>query len=139
MPPGVSRFTGAILTHTASTVILVVDDDDGLRQLVMHSLQGQQHWVLCARNGEEAWDLVREHWPIISLLITEVVLPGMDGVALAARARKLVPDLPVLHLAHEDQLSDAVREGVTETRNSYLMKPFDYDYLLVKVRAALEG
>ena len=134
-----SRLTEPILTHTASTVLLVVEDDDGLRQLVIDSLQGQQHWVFCARNGEEAWDLVREHWSVISLLITEVVLPGMDGLALAARARELVPDLPVVHLAHEDQLSDAVREGVTETRNSYLMKPFDHDYLLVKVRAALKG
>ena len=42
-------------------------------------------------------------------------------------------------MASEDQLSEAVRQGVTETRNSYLMKPFDHDYLLLKVRAALKG
>ena len=75
----------------------------------------------------------------MSLLITEVVLPGMDGLALAARARELVPDLPALYMAGEDQLSDAVRQGVENTRNSYLMKPFDHEYLLLKVRAALRG
>ena len=75
----------------------------------------------------------------MSLLITEVVLPGMDGLALAARARELVPDLAALYMAREDQLSEAVRQGVENTRNSYLMKPFDHDYLLLKVRAALKG
>ena len=48
------RPTEAVLTHTASAVILVVEDDDRLRQLVMDSLHGPQYWVLSARNGEEA-------------------------------------------------------------------------------------
>ena len=138
-PRCVARFTESILIRTASTVILVVEDDDCLRQLLLDSLEGHQYWVLSARNGEEAWDLFNEHWPIMSLLITEVVLPGMDGLVLAARARELVPDLPALYMAREDQLSEAVRQGVENTRNSYLMKPFDHEYLLLKVRAALKG
>ena len=72
-------------------------------------------------------------------MMIEVVLPGMDGLELTARVRDLSPDLRILYMASEDQLSEAVRQGVTETRNSYLMKPFDYDYLLLKVRAALKG
>ncbi len=131
------RVREAVLTPTTSDVILLVEDDEGLRQLVMDSLQGNQYWVLCARNGEEAWDLFSEHWPIMRLLLTEVVLSGMDGLALAARSRELVPDLPVLYMAREDQLSEAVRQGVEDTRNSYLMKPFDHEYLLLKVQAAL--
>ena len=127
------------MTHADSTVILLVEDDDGLRQQVMDSLQGHQYWVLGARDGEEAWGLVSEHSPITSLLITEVVLPGMDGLALAARVRELAPHLPVLYMAREDQLSEAVRQGVADPHNSYLMKPFDHEYLLVKVRAALKG
>ena len=127
------------MTHADSTVILLVEDDDMLQQLIMNSLQGHQHWVLCARDGEEAWRLASEHWSIVSLLMTEVVLPGMDGLALAARVRELVPDLPVLYLADEDQLSEAVRQSVEHTNNFYLMKPFDHEYLLVKVRAALKG
>jgi DNA-binding response OmpR family regulator len=133
----VVRVREAVVTPPASSVILLVEDDEGLRQLVMDSLQGNQYWVLCARNGEEAWDLFSEHWPIMRLLLTEVVLSGLDGLALAARARQLVPDLPVLYMAREDQLSEAVRQGVEDTRNSYLMKPFDHEYLLLKVRAAL--
>ena len=105
----------------------------------MDSLHGPQYWVLGARNGEEAWALFSEHLPIMSLLIAEVVLPGMDGLELAARARELVPDLPVLYMADEDQLSDAVRSSVEDTRNFFLMKPFDHEYLLVKVQAALKG
>ena len=105
----------------------------------MNSLEGKSHWVVCARNGEEAWDLLSAHRPIVSLLITEVVLPDMDGLALAARARDVAPDLPVLYMAEDDQLSEAVRQGVENARNFYLMKPFDHDYLLLKVEAALKG
>ena len=65
----------------------------------MDSLHGPQYWVLSARNGEEACGLFNEHWPIISLLMTEVVLPGMDGLALASRARDVTPGLPVLYTA----------------------------------------
>ena len=129
----------ALLTHTSSTVILLVEDDDHLRELVMKGLEGKQHWVVCARNGEEAWDLFRARRPLVSLLITEVVLPEMDGLTLAARARDVAPDLPVLYMADEDQLSEAVRQGVENARNFYLMKPFDHDYLLLKVEAALKG
>ena len=74
----------------------------------------------------------------MSLLITEVVLPDMDGLELAARARELVPDLPVLYMAEEDEVSEAVRQGVENSNNFYLMKPFDHDYLLMKVGAALK-
>ena len=128
-----------VLTRTASTVILVVEDDDRLRQIVMDSLHGPQYWVLVARNGEEACGLFNEHWQVMSLLMTEVVLPGTDGCALTARARECVPDLPVLYMADEDQLSEAVRQGVEHTHNFYLMKPFDHEYLLLKVGAALKG
>ena len=89
--------------------------------------------------ARKAWDLFNEHWPLIDLLMTEVVLPGTDGLELTARVRELKPDLPILYMASEDQLSEAVRQGVEDTRNSYLMKPFDDTYLLLKVRAALKG
>ena len=105
----------------------------------MKGLEGKQHWVVCARNGEEAWDLFSAHRLLVSLLITEVVLPEMDGLALAARARDLTPDLPVLYMADEEQLSEAVRQGVANTNNFYLMKPIDHEYLLLKVGAALKG
>ena len=126
------------MTRVASTVILLVEDDDRLRHLVMQRLEGKQYWVVCARNGEEAWDLFSAHRSLMSLLVTEVVLPDMDGLELAARARELVPDLPVLYLAEEDEVSEAVRQGVENSNNFYLMKPFDHDYLLLKVGAALK-
>ena len=127
------------MTHTSSTVILLVEDDDHLRELVMKGLEGKQHWVVCARNGEEAWDLFRARRPLVSLLITEVVLPEMDGLTLAARARDVAPDLPVLYMADEDQLSEAVRQGVASTNNFYLMKPFDHEYLLLKGGGRVAG
>ena len=137
--PGVSPFTEAVPTYTRPDVILLVEDDDTLRQLALNSLEREEYWVLCARDGEEAWNLFSEHAPLIRLVMTEVVLPGMGGLELAARLRHLSPDLRILYRASEDQLSDAVRQGVENTRNSYLMKPFDHEYLLLKVRAALKS
>ena len=102
-------------------------------------LEAEQYWVFSARNAEDAWDLFNEHWPLMDLLMTEVVLSDTDGLELTARMRELKPDLPILYIADEDQLSDAVRQGVEETRHAYLVKPFDHDDLLVKVRAALKG
>ena len=125
------------MTPDASTVILFVEDDERLRQLVMQGLE-KQYWVVSARNGEEAWDLLSAHRPLMSLLITEVVLPDMDGLELASRARHLTPDLPVLYMTQEDEVSEAVRQGVANTNNFYLMKPFDHEYLLLKVGAALK-
>ena len=127
------------MTPDASTVILLVEHDDRLRQLVMQRLERKQYWVVCARNGEEAWDLFSAHRPLMSLLITEVVLPDMDGLELASRARDLTPDLPVLYMAEEDEVSAAVRQGVASTNNFYLMKPFDHDYLLLKGGGRVAG
>ena len=78
--PGLSPFTEAVPTHTRPDVILLVEDDDVLRQLVLGSLEREEYWVLCARDGEEAWNLFSEHAPLIRLVITEVVLSGMDGL-----------------------------------------------------------
>ena len=71
--------------------------------------------------------------------MTEVVLPDTDGLELTARVRELNPDLPILYIADEDQLSDTVRQDVESTRNSYLMKPFDHHDLLSTVQAVLKG
>ena len=136
--PGGSPFTEPVPTHTRPDVILLVEDDDALQQLVLASLEREEYWVLCARNAEEAWNLFSEHAPLIRLVMTEVVLSSMDGLELTARFRHLSPDLRILYMAREDQLSEAVRQGVENTRNSYLMKPFDHEYLLLKVRAALK-
>ena len=127
------------MTPIPTKAILVVQDDDTLRQLTIQSLEGEHYWVFSARNVEEAWSLFNEHWPLIDLLMTEVVLPDTDGLELTARVRELNPDLPILYIADEDQLSDTVRQDVESTRNSYLMKPFDHDHLLSKVQAALKA
>ena len=127
------------MTPSPTKAILVVQDDDTLRQLTIQSLEGEHYWVFSARNVEEAWSLFNEHWPLIDLLMTEVVLPDTDGLELTARVRELNPDLPILYIADEDQLSDTVRQDVESTRNSYLMKPFDHDHLLSTVQVMLKG
>ena len=103
------------MIHIASHAILVVEDDDTLRQLTIRSLEAEKYWVFFAQNAEEAWGQFNEYQPLIGLLITEVVLPDTDGPELTARVRELNPDLPILYIVDQDQLSDTVRQGVKTT------------------------
>ena len=87
------------MTPIPTKAILVVEDDDTLRQLTIQSLEGEHYWVFSARNVEEAWSLFNEHWLLIDLIMAEVVLPDTDGLELTARVRALNPDLPILYIA----------------------------------------
>ena len=81
------------MTPIPTKAILVVEDDDTLRQLTIQSLEGEHYWVFSARNVEEAWSLFNEHWLLMDLIMTEVVLPDTDALELTARVRALNPDL----------------------------------------------
>ena len=92
----------------------MVEPNETLRQQTLPSLDGAHYWVFVAQNAEDAWVLFNEHWPIIDLLMTELVLPDTDGLALTARVRELNPDLPILYMADDDQLSEAVLSRAEE-------------------------
>ena len=66
-----------------------------------------------------------DQWPVIDLLITEVVLPGMDGFDLTLSARELKPDLPMIYVVTEDQLTPEMFQILRQPRDVLLLKPFD--------------
>jgi CheY-like chemotaxis protein len=74
--------------------ILVVDDEDDVRDLVVDILQDEGYHVLAARSGSEALALLAES--AVDLLFTDLVMPGVDGLTLARSARGVRPDLKVL-------------------------------------------
>jgi len=118
-------------------LILVVEDEDGLRQLMVEVLHARGYTVMESRGAEEALSLCDERLGELALLITDVVMPGLHGPALAARLRQEQAQLPVLFVSgyagtEDEMLRYAVGEGV-----QYLRKPFGPEMLAHAVSTML--
>lgn len=111
--------------------ILVVDDDALITLNTVDVLTEMGHTVHEAYTGRDALMLLEQH-PEIELLITDLSMPGMDGLELAAAARQLRPDLPVLLATGYAELPDG--HGPDFPR---LEKPFREDELLARIAAML--
>ena len=125
-------------TADASKTILIVEDDPPLRQLVRRVLAQQGYVLLEARNAEEALHLVTERHQPIDLLITDVVLPHMDGFALSDRVKASCPQAKVLFVSGYAGESVAVRGGLKESGEQILLKPFTQDQLTATVQELLK-
>jgi CheY-like chemotaxis protein len=117
--------------------VLVAEDDDELRPLVRNMLSRAGYTVLEARQAADALAL-GEHYPgPIHLLLTDVVLPGLNGPELTQRLRRLRPDVRFLYTSGYP--SDAVlRYGIPDLNTSFLHKPFTPHLLWAKVRDVLD-
>jgi CheY-like chemotaxis protein len=121
-----------------SEVILVVEDEHAVRALIRDVLQSLGYMVLEAANGNEALDLVERHKEPISMMLTDVVMPGMSGRELADRLILLRPKTRVLYMS--GYTDDAVfHHGVVPSGVPFLQKPFTSDALARKVREVLDS
>ena len=119
-----------------SEVILVVDDDDAVREIHVGMLRELGYTVLQAANGPEALTLVRKT-ERIDLLFTDVVMPGMSGRVLAEQAHETTPDLKVLYTTGYTP-NAVVHNGVIDPGVDLLPKPFRFEQLARKVRTVLD-
>ncbi len=110
--------------------ILVVDDDELVRSTVSDVLERAACKVIQCGSAEEAVEMLRHH--AVDLLLTDVVLRGGSGVALAEEARKSNPTLPVLYM------TGYARGKLAELRAPHLTKPFGASELLRQIRRALQ-
>ncbi|AIS12788.1 Sensory box histidine kinase/response regulator [Pseudomonas chlororaphis subsp. aurantiaca] len=118
------------MSPTDST-ILVVEDDAIVRMLIVDVLEELEFKVLEAAGSEEALARLQDSALHIDLMMTDVGLPGMDGKELAARARALRPELPVL-------FASGYAENIEVPAGMAVIgKPFSIDQLRDKVRAIL--
>ena len=117
--------------------VLVVEDQDDLRELVKEVLEEAGYRVLVARDGPEALDIGARHPGPIRLLLTDVVMPRMSGRELASRLRAARPETRVLYMSGYSNEAVAYR-GVIEEGALLLQKPFGPDELARRVREALE-
>jgi len=117
--------------------ILLVEDDDMLRPLLREALEVDGYTVLEARHPIDALRLA-ETDKSIPLLLTDIVMPHMNGRDLAERLTARLPGLKVLYMSGYTD-NDALRQDVFEANAAFLAKPFTPEALAAKVRAVLKG
>ena len=113
--------------------ILIVDDEPGLRDLVRINLEHEGFGVVQAENGVLGLEAVREEHP--DLVILDVMMPEMDGWETCKKLREF-SQVPVLMLTARVQSQDIVT-GLNSGADDYLLKPFNMDELMARVRALL--
>ena len=129
--PIVEAFRGA-------ETILLVEDADALRKLTHMLLEQHGYRVLVAANGAAALQLVEQKPERINLLLTDVIMPGLNGRALAGRLELLQPGLKILYMS--GYTDDAIMDhGVLESGTHLLHKPFSEENLIRKVREVLDA
>jgi len=121
---------------TGNETILLVEDEEQVRNLIAEVLQMQGYTVLEARDGREALQLVAQHRDTIDLLLTDVVMPGTGGKVLADQLSRSQPKLKVLYMSGYTDAA-IVHHGVLDSGVAFLQKPFTPRALARKVRAVL--
>lgn len=123
--------------HPRVGIILVVDDQEGVRALLRRELTERGHTVVEAGDGAEALHLVRRRNGAVDLILCDVVMPQMNGTELATRIGVEFPDVPVI-LMSAFTPAGVARVGVSETLVPVLQKPFEPTQLAELVQLALE-
>jgi two-component system cell cycle sensor histidine kinase/response regulator CckA len=123
---------------TGIGTILLVEDEDAVRLFGARALRNKGYEVLEARSGEEALEVISGHPRSIDLLITDVVMPRMDGPALIRAVRERWPMMKVIYIS--GYAEDAFRKRLDETGAiNFLPKPFSLKQLAGKVKEVMEA
>ncbi len=123
---------------TGSGVILLVEDEAPVRAFGSRALQMRGYQVIEADCAETALKRLRDCDYKVDLVVSDVVMPGIDGPTWVREARKTRPDLPVIFVS--GYAEDVFREGREEVGDDrFLSKPFSLDQLSTEVKAALDA
>jgi two-component system, cell cycle sensor histidine kinase and response regulator CckA len=120
-----------------SETILVIEDEDVVRNLASRGLGEHGYRVVQARNGAEALSYVREHPGTIQLVVSDVVMPEMGGRELGQHLALFEPELPILYMSGYTG-EDVVQRGLLDPGAPFQQKPFTPATLASKVRAMLD-
>ncbi len=123
---------------SGTETILLVEDDAQVRTFAADSLRILGYTVLAAENGKHALQMLSENAAVVDLLVTDVIMPEMDGPTLAETIGQRMSDIPVLFMSgYADDLLG--NKGALTRTVQYLQKPFSSHALAKKVRAVLDG
>lgn len=114
--------------------ILIVEDDENLSLLYQSALKNERFEVFRAMNGIEALDILDKQF--IDLIISDIMMPDMDGYELAESLREADYDLPILFITAKDSFEDKKR-GFKIGIDDYMVKPIDVNEMLLRVDALL--
>lgn len=116
-----------------TTRILVIDDEDRIREFITRGLNYEGYRVDAAADGQTGLELARENPP--DLVLLDLMLPGIDGIEVCRRLRA-ASEVPILMLTAKETIEDRV-VGLDAGADDYLVKPFAFDELMARVRALL--
>jgi two-component system cell cycle sensor histidine kinase/response regulator CckA len=120
-----------------SETILVIEDEEIVRNLAVRGLRDHGYTVVDARTGIEALEYIREHPGTIDLVISDVVMPEMGGRELGQNLAVFDPDLPILYMSGYTG-DDVVQRGLLDPGAPFQQKPFTPGALAAKVRTMLD-
>ena len=112
--------------------VLVVEDEPEMARVLQLGLQEEGHTVIAASNGLDAVSIARQYE--FDAVVLDVMIPGLDGFAVAQRLREFRLSTPILMLTAKDTVADMVR-GLDKGADDYLTKPFSFEVLLARLRA----
>ena len=121
---------------TGEETVLIVEDDYSIRKMIVRILGRYGYRILDASDGKKALEVCSGFEGKIHLLITDVIMPDMNGKALAERLRAERPDMKVLFMSGYTQ-NIIMQKGILTTDIHYIQKPFFFEGLAMKVRKAL--
>ena len=115
--------------------ILVIDDEEGIRDTLQGILEDEGYTVVTAASSEEGMDIIKKTGP--ELIILDIWLPNMDGIEALSVIRDLVPDVPVIMISGHANVELAVKSTKLGAYD-FLEKPLSLDRILITVERALE-
>ena len=118
----------------ASPLLLIVEDDRGVRESLARALEFEGYAVRTAPDGVEALRAIASEDP--DAVILDVMMPGFDGMEVARKVRAKGNAVPILMLTARHEVGDRV-QGLDAGADDYLVKPFSLDELLARIRALL--
>jgi two-component system response regulator MprA len=116
-----------------TTRVLVIEDEERIRQFLQRGLTFEGYRVDAAPDGQTGLNMARENPP--DLVVLDWMLPGIDGIEVCRRLRAAGPT-PILMLTAKDSVADRV-QGLDAGADDYLVKPFAFDELMARLRALL--
>jgi two-component system cell cycle sensor histidine kinase/response regulator CckA len=119
---------------TGTATILLVEDEDAVRMFSARALSNKGYQVLEATNGEAALEVMENHDGVIDIMVTDVIMPEMDGPTLAKQVIKKYPDMPIIFVSGYTE--DRFKEEIGENAH-FLPKPFTLQQLAEKVKETL--
>jgi len=134
--PAATALHGPVQAGSPQEIILVVEDEERVRQFTVEALRELGYTVLHADGGAAALRLLDSH-PEVRLLMTDIIMPDMNGRALADEAARRMPTLRVLYMTGFTR-NAVVHNGMLDPGVNFIAKPFSIDQLAAKVREALD-